>query len=213
MIDVVRNAQPSVAKRPATTFSHAFLPLGLVASSIGVLAIGMMLVEPRGKPASGQIASQVASLDSPRVQNASASEEAAAAAMVALALGKVAPARSEAEIAEAERRATAPEKPQQPARERARSLAAAPVTTGSISAASVAKPEGPRREKVALAAPAPVANQVAANQAAEPQVAQSAPPRDESLLARVGSYVPSPRKIAGAMGDGVSKLTDLLPRF
>ena len=198
----------------------ALFPLALVASSILALAIGAGSVGTR-QPA------KVAVADPSERHDTARSEEAAAEAQMALALARVAPARSEAELAEAERRA---------AEESARALAEKKAAT-EADAKPPQRAAGPldltrRDRKSAQQAQQAQPQQTPSAPAVEPrqQLAGEplpvgpvppapvpmrepvpATPREDGLLDRVGGYIPSPSRIAGAVGDGVSKIARFLP--
>jgi len=110
--------------------------------------------------------------------------------VVAISLARVAPRLPE--------EALAPPKPSQAAPE--------PVKT--------AKPAARRDATPALQTPAaqpPARPQSDKPAAADAPPAADAQPRDEGVLSRIGSYAPSPKRIASAVTESVSKLASYIP--
>ena len=177
----------------------ALFPLALVACAIAFLAFGAGRVgsDPGVKP-SGAVAQ--ANVDSAAV------EEAAAAAVVAISLARVAPALPE--------EALEPRKP-----------AATPAQASAAAGQQDARKPAPRREAGAQVGaqagkpretsagqsrgePAQAPQDVAASQTKpEAKPAQDNP----GVLARIGAYAPSPSRIAGAVSEGVSKIASYIP--
>lgn len=159
----------------------ALFPLAMVFAAITFLALGanMKASEP----------AVVAVAQAPPNGDADArAEEAAAAAVVAISLARVAPALPEEALEPPKA------KPQPPAPEAQR------------------KPVAPRRDAAAQPSPqraaAPAQPAVAPEQSAKP-VVETKP--EDGFFSRIASYAPSPRKIVSAVGDGVSKLTSYIP--
>lgn len=159
----------------------ALFPLAMVFAAIAFLALGANM--KAGEPAIVAVAQ-----DAPNGDADARAEEAAAAAVVAISLARVAPALPEEalEPPKAKPQPAAPEVERKPVAAR-RDVAAQP---------------SPQR----IAAPAQTA--VAPNRSAEP-VVESKP--EAGFFSRIASYAPSPRKIVGAVGDGVSKLASYIP--
>jgi hypothetical protein len=190
----------------------ALFPLAFVATAVAILAVGAgRTSEPEKAPSRATVASadRAASKEDIARDNARA-EEAAAAAMMALALARVAPTVDEARLAEAERAAQAPRVDPDADAQKARKVvrreappAAAPVAPSQGArppATTVAPP---------VAEPAPVF-------ASGPEKAAEKPAEKPGMLRRMGEYVPSlpsPGRIVDAMGNGVSKIADLMPNF
>lgn len=167
----------------------ALFPLGLVFAGILFLAVSAGRTTTSPEPDAVQ---QAASSPSP---SESAADEAAAAAVIAISLARVAPQLPES--------ALEPPTPK-PTPEPKQATAEAPRKAAAPRDAA-AKPSNP-----------PTSRPAAAQQAPKPQ--DSAPPSaietkpaEEGLLARIGSYAPSPKKIAGAVSDGVSKIASYIP--
>jgi hypothetical protein len=159
----------------------ALFPLAMVFAAITFLALGANM--KASEPAVVAVAQAAPNGDAD-----ARAEEAAAAAVVAISLARVAPALPEEalEPPKAKPQPTAPEAQRKPAPAR--------------------RDAAPQLSPQRAAAPAPTA--VAHEQSAKP-VVETKP--EDGLFARVASYAPSPRKIVSAMGDGVSKLTSYIP--
>lgn len=168
----------------------ALFPLALVACAIAFLAVGAGRVgsDPASKPTRTAVSEEA---------DASAIEQ-AAAAVVAISLARVAPALPE-EALEPRKPAA---KPQDAASESARK--AAPKREAS--AATNAKP----REGAPAQARADGPNAPAAP-APEQAAAAKPAPENQGVLARIGSYAPSPSRIVGAVSGGVSKIASYIP--
>ena len=187
----------------------ALFPLALVAATVAILAVGAgRTSEPEKSPSRMAVASaeRTASKEDIARDNARA-EEAAAAAMMALALARVAPTVDEARLAEAEQAAAQARKvdPEaDKARERKVVRREGAPAPGAKPATGAATPPPPP-----VAEPAPVF-------AASPAKPVEKPAEKPGMLRRMGEYVPSlpsPGRIVDAMGDGVSKIADLMPKF
>ncbi|MFN3891078.1 MAG: hypothetical protein ACK4MV_11825 [Beijerinckiaceae bacterium] len=182
----------------------ALLPLAMVFAAIAFLAVGAGRSGPDGKPA--RAAQPLAPSQS--VETAEA-EKAAAHAVVAISLARVAPPLPE--------EALAPPQPKAPAASKAAPQHAAEPVKGGRSVARREGPAGPQPQGAqAQAVPStgrPMQPDKA--QAGEPAPAAGVAPKentkDEGVLARIGSYAPSPSRIAGAVSDGVSKLASYIP--
>ncbi len=167
----------------------ALFPLALVFAAITFLALGANLKSTEPAVAlTAQVATNMA-------DDARAAEEAAAAAVVAISLARVAPALPEdaLEPPKAKPPTAAPEaqrKPPAPRRDANTQPPAQRATTQTPS----------------QIAPAQIAS--APERISEPK---AEPKADGGMLARIGSYAPSPRKIAGAVSDGVAKLASFIP--
>ena len=164
----------------------ALFPLGFVFAGIVFLAVGAGRTTTAPAPSA---TSQVAIM-SPADQ--AAADDAAAAAVIAISLARVAPALPESAL----------EPPPQPK--------AKPVQ------AEASRNAAPLREASAKPAAQHAPRQAPAQQTAKPQDITPQPaiepkPAEEGILARIGSYAPSPKKIAGAVSDGVSKIASYIP--
>lgn len=167
----------------------ALFPLALVFAAITFLALGANMK-------SGETAvAPTARVATSTADDARLAEEAAAAAVVAISLARVAP--------------TLPEDALDPPK-------AKPQPAGSE---AQRKPPSPRRDVSAQVPPqratAPSPAQLTPAQSAAASGDKNEPPAgskaESGILARIGSYAPSPRKIAGAVSDGVSKLVSYIP--
>jgi hypothetical protein len=166
----------------------ALFPLGLVFAGIVFLAVGA------GRTPTSPAPAQQAATSASTIESAAA-DEAAAAAVIAISLARVAPQLPES--------ALEPPAPK-PTPEPKQATAEAPRKAAAPRDAA-AKPPNP-----------PTSRPAAAQQAPKPQdAAQPSPvetkPADEGFLARIGSYAPSPKKIAGAVSEGVSKIASYIP--
>jgi len=166
----------------------ALLPLVMVFAAIAFLAVGA------GRMGQDTKSSSVAE---PNQQTADITEadQAAAAAIVAISLARVAPALPEDALEPPK------PKPQQAAAE----------TPKAKKPATAARETQPNQQQQAGARP----NAQASVPAGQPQPPAAQPaqakPNEEGVLARIGSYAPSPTRIVGAVSDGVSKIARYIP--
>ena len=162
----------------------ALFPLGFVFAGILFLAIGA------GRTTNAPMPVAATQMTAAQSSHESAADEAAAAAVIAISLARVAPQLPESALEPPQPPKGAPaEAPRKPAAQR---------ETGPRPAGQQAPRQAP------------------AQQAAKPQDITPAPavepkPAEEGFLARIGSYAPSPKKIAGAVSDGVSKIASYIP--
>lgn len=182
----------------------ALFPLALVAAAVAILAVGAGRTSEPADKAQARVAvasaEKAASREDIARENARA-EEAAAAAMMALALARVAPTVDEARLAEAEQAAAQARKVEPEAdKTRERRSVRREAAPGAKPAASTLPP---------VAEPAPVLTTT-------PEKVAEKPVEKPGMLRRMSEYVPSlpsPGRIVDAMGDGVSKIADLMPKF
>lgn len=169
----------------------ALTPLLAVVAAIVFLAFAGAGSDRAGKTGAPVMA-QVKPADEPGAESSAASEEAAAAAVVAISLARVAPPLPED--------ALDPPRPAPPpagANGSAGAAQTAAQTAGQTAGQSA-------RQSVAQA-PAGPPMQIAQGE----QPAKK--PEDPGILERIGSYAPSPARIANAVSDGVSKLASYIP--
>lgn len=165
----------------------ALLPLAMVFAAIAFLAVGAGRMGPETKPAATDAAQKQAA-------DTTEADQAAAAAIVAISLARVAPPLPE-EALEAPK-----PKPQQATGEASRAKKPA--------GARETQPGPQQQQATARPANAPAPLDQPQQTAAQPPKAK---PEDEGVLARIGSYAPSPTRIVGAVSDGVSKLARYIP--
>lgn len=182
----------------------ALTPLLAVVAAIVFLAFAGAGSDRAGKTGAPVMA-QVKPANVPGAESSAASEEAAAAAVVAISLARVAPPLPED--------ALDPPRPAPP-----------PAGANGSAGASgdAARKPAPRRDAAGAAQTAgqtagQSARQSVAQAPAGPpmQIAQgeqpAKKPEDPGILERIGSYAPSPARIANAVSDGVSKLASYIP--
>lgn len=166
----------------------ALFPLALVFAAITFLALGAKTKS--NEPAVASVAQVATNTDVGASDEARTAEEAAAAAVVAISLARVSPAL--------------PEEALEPPKAKPQ-----PVATEAQK-----KPPAPRRDANAQPPTQRATSQAPAQTAAAPErndEPAAKPKPDSGILARIGSYAPSPSKIAGAVSDGVSKLASYIP--
>jgi len=180
----------------------ALLPLVMVFTALALLAVGANRIEPGHSGTSKSAASQARIANSPTEQagksrrdasKAAAAEDAAAAAVVAISLARVAPPLPEEAL-------DPPKLEAQSGRRDPQRQQDASQRPGARTGASE-PPGAPLQIGKADAGLAPAGGKVPAEATTD----------DESLLSRIGSYAPSPRRIANAVSDSVTKLASFIP--
>ena len=164
----------------------ALYPLALVFAAMTFLAFGasrsgveQVKAERPAKTAAQQNPAEVA-----------ATEKAAAAAVVAISLARVAPALPEAAL--------------DPPKAKPQPDVSEPRRNAAPGKGAVAQPTASQPHRTPAGSP-PQPGAADAPAAAKPA------PEEESVLARIGSYAPSPRRIANAVTDSVTKLASYIP--
>ncbi|MDP2354575.1 MAG: hypothetical protein Q8M31_00745 [Beijerinckiaceae bacterium] len=167
----------------------ALFPLALVFAAITFLALGANM------KASEPTVATVAQASTNGDADAQAAEEAAAAAVVRISLARVAPALPEEAL-------EPPKTTPRPAAPETQRKTVAPRRDAS------AQTSGQR-----AAAPPQIANAPAQSaNTSERGVESAAETKSEGgIFTRLGSYAPSPRKIASSVSDSVSKLASYIP--
>jgi hypothetical protein len=168
----------------------ALYPLGLVFAAMTFLAFGAN----RAGVEQTKTARPAAAAPQQDAAEAAATEKAAAAAVVAISLARVAPALPEAAL-------DPPKTEPQPGVAQVRQNPAPRNGT-----AGQGKP--PQQQRTAAGSPGPIGGASGEQQA---PAARKPVAEDESVLARIGSYAPSPRRIANAVTDSVTKLASYIP--
>lgn len=170
----------------------ALLPLALVFAAIAFLAVGA------GRTGADRKASAAAEPNQQAAEVTDA-DEAAAAAIVAISLARVAPALPEEAL-----------EPPKPKPQGAAETPKAKKPSPAPREAQANQPPAQQQQQHASLRPSNAQTPPGAPQPPAPQPAQ-AKPGDEGVLARLGSYAPSPTRIVGAVSDGVSKLARYIP--
>lgn len=165
----------------------ALFPLGLVFAGITFLAIGA------GRTTNTPAPAATTQMTASQASSESAADEAAAAAVIAISLARVAPQLPESalEPPAPQAKPAQTEAPRKPAPQRE----------------STGKPASQPSHRAA----ATPAQQPAKPPESAPPAAVETKPAEEGFFARIGSYAPSPKKIAGAVSDGVSKIASYIP--
>lgn len=171
----------------------ALLPLAMVFAAIAFLAVGA------GGGREDKDTRESSTLTTTQAAEMAEAEKAAAEAVVAISLARVASPLPE--------EALDPPKPkaQQPASEAVKNAKATAKRDGATHAV-----QGAGKPTQVGKAQSPEVPPVTETKPIE-QKPDNAKPKDEGVLARLGSYAPSPSRIAGALSDGVSKLASYIP--
>ena len=175
----------------------ALAPLAMVFAAIAFLAFGAKRTSETAKQASTPPA-QIS-----QTAQASAVEEAAAAAVVAISLKRVAPTLPE--------EALEPPKPKQaqtPVGDQSRKAVPRRDLNAQPQQKQLAHVKQPAESS---SAPLQIGKAHIAETPRETLAPKTVKPEDEGVLSRIGSYAPSPKRIASAVSDGVSKLASYIP--